>query len=225
MYQKCGCDGATARDLYAASVDPLDYLSVQNGTIVEGNINVKYRDRWEKEFTYTYSSPMPTISASKIKIVRSGETYRLKGGDAFSTLRVESGATLIIEPGEMFVDSMLQIEANSTVRFAEPGKGTVLHTNGNIIWRTYNSEPAGNTQYWTSVARGFKLAHHSSRAFRIEGLWAGTIFAPKAKVVMGQVNKTIYGRILGRDVIIHQNSNVYRVDFNPTDATQVAYMF
>ena len=225
MYQKCGCDGATARDLYAASVDPLDYLSVQNGTIVEGNINVKYRDRWEKEFTYTYSIPMPTISASKIKIVRSGETYRLKGGDAFSTLRVESGATLIIEPGEMFVDSMLQIEANSTVRFAEPGKGTVLHTNGNIIWRTYNSEPAGNTQYWTSVARGFKLAHHSSRAFRIEGLWAGTIFAPKAKVVMGQVNKTIYGRILGRDVIIHQNSNVYRVDFNPTDATQVAYMF
>ena len=76
-----------------------------------------------------------------------------------------------------------------------------------------------------NVARGFKLAHHSSQKVCIEGLWAGTVYAPKAKVVMGQVSKAIYGRILGRDVDIHQYSRVYRVDFNPTDATQVAYAF
>ena len=168
---------------------------------------------------------MPSIAKSQTKVVRRGETYRLKDGDAFYSLRVESGATLVIEPGEMFVDSTLQIEPNSTVRFAEPGKGTVLHTNGKIIWRTYNSEPASNTQYWVNVARGFKLAHHSSQIVCIEGLWAGTVYAPKAKVVMGQVYKAIYGRVLGRDVDIHQYSRVYRVDFNPTDALQVAYEF
>lgn len=178
-----------------------------------------------KEFTYAYSAPMPLISESQTKVVQGGETYRLKDGDGFSELRVESGSTLIIEPGEMFIDKKLQIEPNATIRFAEPGKGTVLHTNGDIIWRTYNSESASNTLYWSNVARGFKLAHHSSKQFYIEGLWAGTIYAPKAKVVMGQVNKTIYGRILGRDVVVHQNSNVYRVDFNPTDASQVAYTF
>lgn len=214
-----------AKEIYFKTLNPLNYFSKQDGATVKGRISLALIMDWKRNFTYKYSMNMPKISGTKNKIVQSGETYHLKDGDSFSTLRVEAGGTLIIEPGEMFVDSVLQIEANSTVRFAEPGKGTVLHTNGKIIWRTYNGEPATNNQYWAAVARGFKLAHHSSRAFHIEGLWAGTIFAPKAKVVMGQVNKTIYGRILGRDVIVHQNSNVYRVDFDPTDASQVAYAF
>lgn len=225
IYEQVGRDAVKAKALYLASLNPFDHLSMQNGAIVEGNIYLAYESEWNKEFTYAYSTPMPTISTSQIKIIRNGETYRLKDGDEFSTLRVEAGGTLIIEPGEMFVDKTLQVEPNSTVRFAEPGKGTILHTNGDIIWRSYNGEPATNTQYWATVARGFKLAHHSSKSFYVGGLWAGTIYAPKAKVVVGQVNKTIYGRILGRDVIVHQNSNVYRVDFNPTDATQVAYVF
>ena len=214
-----------AAAMYLQSQNPLDYLTKQDGASVDGNVALQYLGIWNKEFTYAYSVPMPSISKSQNKVVRRGETYRLKDGDAFYSLRVESGATLVIEPGEMFVDSMLQIEPNSTVRFAEPGKSTVLHTNGKINWRTYNSEPASNTQYWVNVARGFKLAHHSSQKVCIEGLWAGTVYAPKAKVVMGQVSKAIYGRILGRDVDIHQYSRVYRVDFNPTDATQVAYAF
>ena len=220
-----GYETTTAIEMYLSSLNVSDYISTQDGATVEGNINLDYARNWNKEFTYTYSTPMPSIPTSQTKVVQDGQTYRLKDGDAFSTLRVEAGGTLIIEPGEMFVDKKLQIESNSTVRFAEPGKGTVLHTNGEIIWRTYNGEPATNNQYWATVARGFKLAHHSSQGFYIGGLWAGTIYAPKAKVVMGQVNKTIYGRILARDVIVHQNSNVYRVDFDPTDASQVAYAF
>ena len=218
-------DVEEALAMYLQSQNPLDYLTKQDGASIEGNVTLQYVNDWKNEYTYGYSVPMPSISKSQTKVVRSGETYRLKDGDAFYSLRVEPGATLVIEPGEMFVDSTLQIEPNSTVRFAEPGKGTVLHTNGKINWRTYNSEPASNTQYWVNVARGFKLAHHSSQIVCIEGFWAGTVYAPKAKVVMGQVSKAIYGRVLGRDVDIHQYSRVYRVDFNPTDATQVAYAF
>ena len=225
LHTDYGYDAATAKQVYLESFNASDYLSMQNGATVEGSINLNYTNNWTKEYTYAYSVPMPPIPETQILRVQNGETYYLKDGDAFNTLRVEAGGTLIIEPGEMFVNKNLQIEPNSTVRFAEPGKGTVLHTNGDIIWRTYNSEPAANIQYWSTVARGFKLVHHSSKGFYIGGLWAGTIYAPKAKVVMGQVNKTIYGRILGRDVIVHQNSNVYRVDFNPTDAMQVSYAF
>ena len=100
----------------------------------------------------------------------------------------------------------------------------MLHTNGSIIWRNYKSEPATNTQYWTNVAKGFKLAHHSSKAVYFEGMWAGTIFAPKAKIIMGQTVKTIYGRILGRDVVVHQFAKIFRVDFAPTDVMQIAYL-
>lgn len=218
-------DFEEAAAMYLQSQNPLDYLTKQDRASIEGNVTLQYVNDWKNEYTYAYSVPMPSIAKSQTKVVHGGESYRLKDGDTFYSLRVESGATLVIEPGEMFVDSTLQIEPNSTVRFAEPGKGTVLHTNGKIIWRTYNSEPASNTQYWVNVARGFKLAHHSSQKVCIEGLWAGTVYAPKAKVVMGQVSKAIYGRILGRDVDIHQYSRVYRVDFNPTDAVQVAYAF
>ena len=222
---KEGYDYSTAKTLYFASLNPLDYISLQNGASVEGNVTLLYLNDWKKDFIYKYSTDMPSIPQSQTKLVQNGETYHLKDGDEFSSLTVQSGGTLIVEPGEMFVDKLLQIDANATIRFAEPGKGTVLHTNGQIIWHTYNSEPTSNTQYWINVAKGFKLAHHSSRKFYLEGMWAGTIYAPKAKVVLGQVTKTIYGRVLARDVVVHQFATVYRVDFNPTDALLVSYAF
>lgn len=215
---------AGSMEAFLQTLDPSEYLSMQHNVSVEGNVNLKTSSSWTHKYTYAYSSEMPEIPESKVKVVRNGETYRLKDGDEFYTLRVESGATLIVEPGEMFVSHLLQIEPNSNIRFAEPGKGTVLHTNGSIIWRSYNSEPASNTQYWTNVAKGFKLAHHSSKAVYFEGMWAGTIFAPKAKIIMGQTVKTIYGRILGRDVVVHQFAKIFRVDFAPTDVMQIAYL-
>lgn len=208
---------------YMQSLKISDYITMQQNASVEGCINLSYSYKWKRNYTYEYNCYMPQIPENRGKIVRGGETYHLSDGDAFSTLRVESGATLIIEPGEMFVDKLLQIEPNATVRFAEPGKRTILHTNGDIIWRPYNSEDASNIQYWTNVARGFMLAHHSSRRFYIEGLWAGSIFAPKAKVILGQVNKTIYGRVLARSVVVHQFAKVFRVDFDPVDDMQVVY--
>lgn len=200
-----------------------DYITMQQNASIEGRINLLYLYKWNRNYTYMYDCSMPQIPENHIKIVHGGETYHLSDGDSFSVLRVESGATLIIEPGEMFVDKLLQIEPNATVRFAEPGKRTILHTNGDIIWRPYNSEDVSNIQYWANVARGLMLAHHSSRRFYIEGLWAGSIFAPKAKVILGQVNKTIYGRVLARSVVVHQFAKVFRVDFDPVDDMQVVY--
>jgi hypothetical protein len=202
-----------------------EYITMQNGSSIEGGISLKNKSKWPNDFIYLYSTDMPIISESQVKLVQNGETYHLKDGDQFKILKVQSGGTLIVEPGEMFVDSVLQVDANATIRFAEPGKGTILHTNGQIIWHNYNSEPTTNTQYWINVAKGFKLAHHSSQKFYLEGMWAGTVYAPKAKVVLGQVTKTIYGRFLARDVVVHQFAKVYRVDFNPTDAMQVSYAF
>ncbi len=49
----------------------------------------------------------------------------------------------------------------------------------------------------------------------VEGYWAGTIYAAKAQLILGQTIKSIHGRFLGKSVIVHQNTDVYRVDFNP----------
>lgn len=211
-----------AQIAYLQLFDIADYFTVQQGASIEGEARLLHQQDWKRDYTYEFDCAVPKISESRNKVVRNGETYRLSDGDAFSTLRVESGATLIVEAGTMYVDKLLQVEPGATVYFAEPGKGTVLHTNGKIIWRPYNSIDPSDTQYWVNAARGFKLAHHSSQGFYIEGQWAGTIFAPKAKVVLGQVNKTVYGRFLARDVIVHQYARVFRVDFDPVDAMQVA---
>lgn len=211
-----------AKEKYLKNINISDYINIQNGCSVQ-NVNMEYSSKWDNNYIYTYSTSMPSIPQSKIKIVQNGERYYLKDNEQFKILHVQAGGTLIIEPGEIFVDSILQIDANATIQFAEPGKGTILHTNGQIIWHVYNSKPTSDTQYWINVAQGFKLVHHSSQTFYAEGMWAGTIYAPKAKVILGQVTKNIYGRFLARDIIVHQFAKVYRVDFNPTDVVQVTY--
>ncbi len=49
----------------------------------------------------------------------------------------------------------------------------------------------------------------------VEGEWAGTIHAARAQLILGQTVKCLYGRFLGNGVTVHQNTDVYRVDFNP----------
>lgn len=49
----------------------------------------------------------------------------------------------------------------------------------------------------------------------VDGYWAGTIYAARAPLILGQTVKNVYGRFLGKSVIVHQNTDVYRVDFNP----------
>ena len=203
--------------------DISECFSRQNGSLIQGNINLHFLGRWPYSLFFAYSIDMPEIPKSKNKIVQSGEIYHLKDRELLNSLTVQAGGTLIIESGRMFVESLLQIDAGATIRFAEPGRETVLHTNGKIIWNTYNSEPVSNTQYWVSVAKGFKLVHHSSQRFFLDGMWAGTIYAPIASVTMGQVSKAIYGRVLARNVVVHQFAKFYRVDFAPKDAMQVAY--
>lgn len=203
--------------------DISECFSRQNGSLIQGSVNLHFFRHWPYGLIFAYSIDMPEILKSKNKIVQNGEIYHLKDRELLNSLTVQAGGTLIIEPGRMFVESLLQIDAGATIRFAEPGRETVLHTNGKIIWNTYNSEPVSNTQYWVSVAKGFKLVHHSSQRFFLDGMWAGTIYAPIASVTMGQVSKAIYGRVLARNVVVHQFAKFYRVDFAPKDAMQVAY--
>lgn len=56
-----------------------------------------------------------------------------------------------------------------------PGMQTILHLHGDVIWRarTLNDD-------LEKIAKGFKLIHYGSETMTVEGMWAGTIFAPEA---------------------------------------------
>lgn len=67
------------------------------------------------------------------------------------------------------------------------------------------------------------LAQHGNETMTIEGMWAGTIFAPNADLILGQSNKKLYGRFLGRNITVHQYATVYSVNFNPETATEFVW--
>lgn len=118
-----------------------------------------------------------------------------------------------INPGHIYVGN-IQLESGSLLEFLEPGRETVVHAEGSFIWRTtlINEDRA-------LVARGFKLIQYGEQPMFVEGQWAGTIHAIRAHLILGQTIKELHGRFLGNMVTVHQNTDVYRVDFNPIQST------
>ena len=112
---------ASIKEQYLKSQNISDFINMQENVEVQGEINIQYKSSWNNDYSYTYSTT-PKSTQSKTKIVKNGEIHHLKNNDEYKILRVQSGGTLIIDAGEMFVDSILQIDANATIRFANPGE-------------------------------------------------------------------------------------------------------
>ena len=184
--------------------------SVRIRTIPKCNL----RSRWPYKIAIL---PFAPNVGNIIKDVFYNESYVLKDGDVFKILRIHPGGKLLIEPGEMIVGD-IQLESGSRVEFVEPGKRTILHANGSVIWRSWTLN-----DNLIQVAKGFMLVQHGSETMFVEGQWAGTIFAPNADLVLGQSYKKIYGRFLGNNVAVHQYSSVYNVNFSPVMASNFVY--
>lgn len=158
--------------------------------------------------------PAKAINTNDEKIVRAGESDTLRGVISYKTIKVEAGGRLYFDESEISVKN-LQLDAGSSIDFVKPGLSTILHVNEHIQWNTViENRNFGN------VARGFKLYYYGGERFFVHGVWAGTLIAPNAKLVLGQTqNKKIYGQFLGKGVTVHQYSKIFRVPFNPQKST------
>ncbi len=197
-------------------------LNVQKGAAVIG-----YAYLPEQNWAWSVNSNLEPIDVgNQEKIVRSGEVFSLLDGAKFRTLKVEDGGTLVVGAGEMYVGTF-QLESGGNVDFTEYGYATILHVNESIIWRgsfdmgSLNNE--GIRVRMFSIASGFKLIYHGNEALFIEGDWAGTLFAPKAKLVLGQAKKSLYGRFVGNGITVHQYASLYVVHFDPQTKMTIAY--
>ena len=198
-----------------------DKLKRQSNVEITENIYLKYYtyygdydDAWKGDYQCNLSN-VENIQYVENKVVQNGEAFLLSDGAALKSLRVQGNSTLIIPPGEFYIDSLLQLDAGTKIEFTNPGESSVIHLNGRIIWHPQNSVPLTDTTYWTLVARGFKLIQHSSKFMFIEGAFGGTIYAPLSKLILGQTHKILYGRFFAKDITVHQFTKVYRVDYNP----------
>ncbi|WP_297699514.1 PDZ domain-containing protein [uncultured Fibrobacter sp.] len=131
------------------------------------------------------------LQANDVVIAIDGESLKGKFLE-YQMVKVEAGGTLKIGPGEMKI-GVIQLESGSSIEFTNPGQGTIIWTNGKTLWKT--SIVNENQEL---VARDFKLIQLSDKDMFIEGDWAGTIHAAKADLIMGQTNKLMYGRFVGK---------------------------
>ena len=151
------------------------------------------------------------IVGFKSMIVHSGETKHLIDGDSINVLKVESGGRLIVPKG-MFIVNDLQMESGSGISFESPGFESVLQVRNSLIWRAEIADDVAPD----SVARGFKLAYYGNERIFIDGEWTGFLYAPNAKIVLGQSKyKVVYGQILGNGIEVHQRARVYEQKYNP----------
>ncbi|WP_295070949.1 hypothetical protein [uncultured Fibrobacter sp.] len=194
--------------IYSQPVNKLS-VNIQDRAVflgTENHLNFKdwpYSVNDGSEVAFSYAGNPENL------IVADGFEASLNDGDEYQMVKVESGGTLKIGPGEMKI-GMIQLESGSSIEFTNPGQGTIIWTNGKTLWKT--SIVNENQEL---VARGFKLIQLSDKDMFIEGDWAGTIHAAKADLIMGQTKKLMYGRFVGKNVTFHQNTRVYRVDFDP----------
>lgn len=161
---------------------------------------------------------------SETKIIRSGEELFLSDGAKYETLKIESGGILRLGTGNVKIGN-LQLEAGSFIEFTSLGSETILQAKNSIIWRSQIIPKISNNYYATrrnlSAAKGFKLIYQGTETAFIEGEWAGTIYAPYARLVLGQANKNIFGRFMGNGITIHQYAKLYAVPFEPNSETAV----
>ena len=184
------------------------------------------------------------VSAVRDVVVRSGESRFLRDGDRIDFLKVESGGTLVLPAGTVTVNR-LQLESGSWLDFAAPGYECVLRVNESVIWR---AEYASFERKWfergwvwpvrvgsadsvitvekkriKNIVKSFKLSYYGTEKLFIEGEWAGNLYAPNAKIVLGQTkHKTLYGQILGNGITVHQHSRLYFYRYKPESGIVVS---
>lgn len=164
---------------------PKQYLNIvmQNNVTYLGNAFPLLESLWPYKVPTLSDSPNIENTSKEIFY---NESYTLKDKDNFKSLKVHSGGTLLIKPGEMAIGN-IQLESGSKVLFSEPGRETIIHLNGSTIWRSKTLND--NLEL---VAKGFKIIQHSSKTMIVEGEWAGSIFAPNADLILGQSSKKPY---------------------------------
>lgn len=167
----------------------------------------------ENLWPYVYDERVADYETShwKDKIIFAGTVDTIQNGDSIGLLKVEPGAVLYISVGEIFVGD-IQLESGAFVRFTSPGDSTILHLDGNFIWRASLDVPSDTMQL---IAKGFKVIGHGSNSMNVDGEWAGTIFAPNGSVVLCQTVKTAYGRFLADYISVHQSAKIHSVAFCP----------
>lgn len=188
----------------------LDDISMQNGSVFDGNIVQISDEEWFSNYPIIGSLMDYDLSDAQSRVI--WNSISLQDGAVFASLVATNNSVIYIYPGEMWIGN-LQINPGAKIVFVNPGQQTILHVNGSVVWRGAIQNQASS---YNTIAKGFKFVQHSSKRMYIDEVFLGTIVAPASHVIIGQSRSPFYGSIMADKISVHQYTEFYYVKFNPT---------
>ena len=176
---------------------------------------------FDSKYTYYPSInnwPFAAYGNKNVEACDDGNEYKniwnngtLENGAKYKMLRVESGATLTINPGTMCIGN-LQLESGSKIVFSNPAQSTEIYVNNDVIWR---ANIIAEDNELPTIARHFLLSLQTQNYVYIDTKWVGSIYAPKTNLVLAQTaeSKTLYGTFLAKYITVHQKADVFTVPY------------
>ena len=202
-----------------------DYSAAKKAILYK---NPSYRDivtqshvSFDSKYTYYPSInnwPFAAYDNKNVEACDDGNEYKniwnngtLENGAKYKMLRVESGATLTINPGTMCIGN-LQLESGSKIVFSNPAQSTEISVNNDVIWR---ANIIAEDNELPTIARHFLLSLQTQNYVYIDTKWVGSIYAPKTNLVLAQTaeSKTLYGTFLAKYITVHQKADVFTVPY------------
>lgn len=184
-------------------IDPDYYKVGMNGSVLMYAKGTEAMWPWGVNVTWdSYTT------GSADKIVRANESYTLTPSSNLKTLLVQANGTLIIQPGDIKLESLI-LESGSKVRFLHADQKTTIHVKDEFTWNT-NLQVA-NEKEAKKLAKNFKVVYQGTRDIAIADNWAGIMFAPRVFLNLGSPNATLYGRFVGRVVSVRTSTTIKTV--------------
>ena len=197
----------------AITISTLDEQFSQNkilGSIIEhspheNSTKQAYDNFFENTFDWNLD-----FEINNTRVLNSGENLT-SGLLSYNFRKVDfnfnSGSSLILNvPGEFYAGAL---------KFQKDSK-LIPQTNGSVIFYVGNDFQWNGTivaDDMVSAAHHFMIYYYGTNPVYIQTEFAGTIIAPNAEVIVGQVGKNFYGAIYAKSIEVHQDTKVIWVPF------------
>ena len=149
--------------VYMVHTSGENYIDVQQNASIKGSHQTIFEDYWINFFPFEDGVPAFSRGNNVRREVRHGETYVMPESNEIVDLKVDGNATVVFGPGEYWLSSLV-METGSAIVFSNPGTETIIHLNGQMIWRGDIKSVGGgnlNKYEFNAVAQGVKVYQHS----------------------------------------------------------------
>lgn len=159
---------------------------------------------WNEDLENFDTKDCPNLTTPK--------TSRLSDGGCYKKITIASKDTLIIPPGEFFIDT-LDLQPGAICKFENSEKPSVMHVKQDFYWEGKISDV--NDTLTENIAKNFRVYQHQGKASQILAPFYGSLLAKASAIT---IDSDVYGTVSGLDIFLSDEAKVYYVKPNTPKA-------